>query len=151
MQPSNRWLDPLLDMLGSVKRRQMLYQTLLMDSWYATNEIFKYLLSEHKLFYCPSKANRKIDDTQGQQPYKQVQETCWSATDVKEGNTIKLYKMPLATYFKLFPVLLTPTRTDDIITNDLNQCHSEAADQESSIRWTIERGSPSSFTEKPNN
>jgi hypothetical protein len=132
-------LDHLQDMLKSAKNRQIPFQTLLMDSWYATNEIFKYLIGEHKHFYCPIKANRKIDDTQGQQPYKQVQEAYWLATDVREGKTIKLYKMPLATYFKLFRLLVTPTRTDYSITNDLNQCDSEAAQQESSSRWTIEQ------------
>jgi hypothetical protein len=132
-------LDHLQDMLESAKNRQIPFQTLLMDTWYATNEIFKYLLTEHKLFYCPIKANRKIDHTQGQQSYKQVQEAYWSDTDVKEGKTIKLYKMPLATYFKLFRVLVTPTRTDYIITNDITQCDTQAAEQESSIRWTIEQ------------
>lgn len=88
----------------------MAFQTLLMHSCGsppgdATNEIFKYLLTEHKFVYCPIKANRKIEHTQGQQPYKQVQEAYWSATHVKEGKTSKLYKMPLAPYFKLLPVL----------------------------------------------
>lgn len=132
-------LDHVEDMLKSTKNRQIPFQTLLMDSWYATNEIFKYLLTEHKFFYCPIKANRKIDDSQAQQPYKQVQEAYWSDIDVKEGKTIKLYKMPLATYFKLFRVLVTPTRTDYIITNDINQCDTQAAEQESSIRWIIEQ------------
>lgn len=47
--------------------------------------------------------------------------------------------MPLDTYFKLFPVLLTPTRTDYFITNDLTQHDTEAADKESSIGWMVEQ------------
>jgi hypothetical protein len=132
-------LDHVQDMLDSLQTRAIGYQTLLMDSWYATAELFKYLIGKQKLFYCPIKANRKIDDTRGQEPYKQIQEAFWSSQDVAEGKTIKVYKMPLNTYFKLFRVLVSPTRTDYIITNDLTQCDTEAADQESSIRWTIEQ------------
>ena len=110
-----------------------------MDAWYATTDIFKYLIGEVKTFYCPIKANRKIDDTEGKEPYKQVQEAFWSDTDVVQGKTIKLYKMPLNTYFKLFRVLVSTTRTDYIITNDLAQQHTDAAEKESSFRWKVEQ------------
>lgn len=132
-------LDHVKDMLERVKGRGIPYQTVLMDSWYATTEMFKYLLGEQKTFYCPIKANRKIDDTKGKEPYKQVQEAFWSETDVVQGKTIKLHKMPLDTYFQLFRVLVSPTRTDYIITNDRAQKDSDAAEKESSIRWKIEQ------------
>jgi len=132
-------LDHVLDMLKLTSTRAIPYQTVLMDSWYATTDIFKYLIGEKKTFFCPIKANRKIDDTKGAAPYKQVQETFWSATDVAQGKTVKLFKMPLDTYFKLFRVLVSTTRTDYIITNDLAQYDQEAAEKESSIRWKIEQ------------
>lgn len=132
-------LDHVADMLHSVKGRNIPYQTVLMDSWYATTDLFKYLIGEQKTFYCPIKSNRKIDDTKGQEPYKQVQEAFWSATDVRQGKTIKLFKMPLDTYFKLFRVLVSTTRTDYIITNDMAQNDTGAADKQSSIRWKIEQ------------
>ena len=131
-------LDHVQDMLHSVRARGIPYRTVLMDSWYATADLFKYLIGEEKTFYCPIKANRKIDDTKGKEPYKQVQEAFWSHTDVAAGKTIKLYKMPLDTYFKLFRVLVSTTRTDYIITNDMAQNDTDAAERESSIRWKIE-------------
>jgi hypothetical protein len=122
-------LDHVADMLKSLTNRGIIYQTLLMDSWYATVELFNYLIGEQKTFYCPIKSNRKIDDSQGKQPYKPVQDAFWSEQEVREGKTVKLFKMPLDTYFKLFRVLVSPTRTDylvedlqrirSIITNDL--------------------------------
>ena len=128
-------IDHVLDMLASLKKRSIPYHTILMDSWYAAAEVFKYLIDEQKLFYCPIKANRKIDDTQGQQ----VQEAFWTQHHVVEGKTIKLHKMPMDTYFKLFRVLVTPTRTDYIITNDLTQQNTDAAEKESNIRWMVEQ------------
>jgi hypothetical protein len=132
-------IDHVLDMLASLNIRLITYQTVLMDAWYATETIFKYLIGQQKLFYCPIKSNRKLDDSQGSQPYKQVQEAFWTSTDIVAGKTIKLQKMPMDTYFKLFRVLVTPTRTDYIITNDLTQQNTDAAEQESNIRWKIEQ------------
>lgn len=132
-------IDHVLDMLASLNTRSIPYHTVLMDSWYAAATVFKYLLKEQKLFYCPIKANRKIDDTTGEQPYKQVQEAFWTTQDVKQGKTIKLHKMAMDTYFKLFRVLVTPTRTDYIITNDISQQDTDAAEKESNIRWMVEQ------------
>lgn len=132
-------LDHVDDMLAGVSNRGIAYQTVLMDSWYATTDLFKYLMGERKTFYCPIKSNRKVDDTKGQAPYKQVQEAFWSDTDVRQGKTIKLFKMPLDTYFKLFRVLVSTTRTDYVITNDMAQDDTEAAEKQSSIRWKIEQ------------
>lgn len=132
-------LDHVLDMLQVMSSREIPFQTVLMDSWYATADIFKYLIGEKKTFYCPIKSNRKVDDTKGKEPYKQVQEAFWTEADVVHGKTIKLFKMPLDTYFKLFRVLVSTTRTDYIITNDMAQDDTEAAEKESSIRWKIEQ------------
>jgi hypothetical protein len=132
-------LDHVQDMLTCVKGRSISYQTVLMDSWYATVPLFKYLIGEEKTFYCPLKANRKIDDTREQEPYKQVQEAFWSDQDVARGKTVKLHKMPADTYFKLFRVLVSPTRTDYVITNDMAQDDTDAAEKESSIRWKVEQ------------
>lgn len=132
-------LDHVLDMLKVVAIRGIAFQTVLMDSWYATADIFKYLIGERKTFYCPIKSNRKVDGTKGEEPYKQVQEAFWSDTDVVQGKTVKLFKMPLDTYFKLFRVLVSTTRTDYTVTNDMAQNDTEAAGKESSIRWKIEQ------------
>lgn len=66
-------LDHVLEMLQLIKSRGIAFQTVLTDSWYATSDVLKYLLGEKKTFYCPIKANRKIDDSKGKEPYKQVQ------------------------------------------------------------------------------
>lgn len=82
---------------------------------------------------------RKVDDTGGQQPYQPVSYLSWWAQDVKEGKRIKVHKMPQDTYFKLFRVLVSPHRTDYIVTNDLTQQDTEAAEEKSGIRWRVEQ------------
>lgn len=123
-------LTHVMDMLKSLKNRQISYHYLLMDSWYATTDIFKYAIAESKVFYCPIKSNRKIDDSMGKEPYKRVEDTLFDAQEVLHGKTIKVFKMPMSTYFKLFRVLVSTTRTDYIITNDLAQDSTDAADKE---------------------
>lgn len=132
-------LDHVADMLESLNRRSISYLYLLMDSWYATTELLKYAIKEHKIFYCPIKSNRKIDDSGGKDPYKQAFDTPFTNEEVKSGKLVKVFKMPMDCYFKLFRVLVSTTRTDYIITNDLTQNSTEAAETESSIRWKIEQ------------
>jgi hypothetical protein len=65
-------------MLKSLKARQISYLYLLMDTWYATIEMFKYAIKEQKTFYCPLKSNRKIDDSGGKEAYKSAFDTAFT-------------------------------------------------------------------------
>jgi hypothetical protein len=132
-------LDHVADMLESLKTRQITYLYLLMDSWYANTEMFKYAIKEEKIFYCPLKSNRKIDDSGGKEAYKSAFDTAFNEEEVKTGKLVKVFKMPMDTYFKLFRVSVSTTRTDYIITNDLAQNSTEAAQIESSLRWIVEQ------------
>lgn len=132
-------LEHVLEMLSLLDTPGVLYQNVLMDSWYASVVILKYLIKRHKTFYCPLKSNRKIDDSGGKEAYKQIQECFWTEEDIEKGKVIKVHKMPQDTYFKLFRVLVSTTRTDYIATNDITQADTTAAEEKSSIRWQIER------------
>lgn len=132
-------LDHVLDMLQSLKHRDVLYQTVLMDSWYATVDIMKYLLKEEKTFYCPIKSNRKVDDSSGKEPYKPVNELHWSEQERKLGKLVKLHKSPLDVKVKLFRVEVSTHRTDYIVTNDAQQDSLEAVKEISRLRWCIEQ------------
>ena len=82
-------------MLISAIHRGLLFGYVLMDSWYATADLMKLLISKHKVFYCPLKANRKVDDSNGQHPYQPVSSLSWSPTELAQGKLIKLHKFPL--------------------------------------------------------
>lgn len=132
-------LDHVVEMLISAIHRGLLFGYVLMDSWYATAEIMKLLISKHKVFYCPLKANRKVDDSNAQQPYRAVSQLNWSPTELVQGKFVKLHKFPLDIKVKLFRVAVSTDRTDWLITNDLTQDSTVAAQQESSNRWKIEQ------------
>jgi hypothetical protein len=132
-------IDHVLEMLKQLSSRHISYQTVLMDSWYAVTEVFKWLISEQKTFYCPIKSNRKVDDSGGKQAYQPVSYLSWSSQEVQQGKLVKVHKMPLDTLFKLFRVLVSTHRTDYIITNDLTQQDTAAAEAKSGIRWTVEQ------------
>ncbi|MBO3273134.1 hypothetical protein J4D97_20960 [Hymenobacter defluvii] len=110
-----------------------------MDRWYATTALFKWLIEEKKLFYCHLKSNRLVDDSGGQQPYQPLALLAWSAQQVAQGKLLKVKKMPQDVKLNCFRVLVSPHRTDYLVTNELAQNDTQAAEQESNVRWLIEQ------------
>lgn len=127
------------DMLQSLKQRGIVFRYLLMDSWYATSQMMKWAMAENKVFYCPLKTNRKVDDSGGQKKYVRIDQLQWNDTEKAKGKTIKVHKMPMDTYFKLFRVVLSTERTDYVVTNDITQHSTHGAEEKGGIRWTVEQ------------
>jgi Transposase DDE domain len=132
-------IDHVMDMLKSLKYREIKFSTVLMDSWYATTGIMMYLISEKRVFYCPIKSNRKVDDSKGQSPYAQVRDISWTKEERKQGKTVKLHKFPMDNYLKLFRVDVSTDKTEYIVTNDMTQDNADDALWESAVRWNVER------------
>ncbi len=65
-----------------------------MDSWYATQKLMAQVEQLEKLYYCPLKSNRRIDDSGGTAPYVRVDELAWSAQDLQQGKQIKIRGFP---------------------------------------------------------
>jgi DDE superfamily endonuclease len=132
-------LDHVAEMLAQLAPRGIPYRTVLMDSWYATTALFKWLLAAGKTFYCPLKSNRLVDDSGGQQPDQPIGCLNWSNEDVQWGKTLKVRGMPKDCKRKLFRVLVSTHRTDYLVTNEAEPRETAAAEHESSVRWTIEQ------------
>ena len=60
--------DSILD------KNHIKFKYVLMDTWYATKDIMLYIDNLQKIYYCPLKSNRKVDDSKGVNPYKAVNE-----------------------------------------------------------------------------
>ena len=131
-------LDHVAEMLAQLAPRGISYRTVLMDNWYATTKLFKWLLAAGKTFYCPLKSNRLVDDSGGQQSYQPAACLCWSAAEVEAGKILKVKGMPKDCKRKLFRVLVSTHRTDYLVTNEVEPLNTAAAEHESSVRWTIE-------------
>ncbi len=95
-------LDHVNEMLDSVERRGLRFGTVLMDAWYATVQLMTRLHRAGKLFYCPIKKNRLVDETRGQEPYRAVERLAWTADEEQTGKLVKVKGLAQATYLKLF-------------------------------------------------
>ena len=87
-------LDHVEEMLQMAQHRELLFSTVLMDSWYATKERMLLIHQMGKLFYCPIKSNRQVDDSGGEKPYQRVDTLEWSEDEWNHGKLIKIKGFP---------------------------------------------------------
>ena len=70
-------LDHVAAMLnGVVYSKQLPFTTVLMDSWYATQKLMAQIDQLDKLYYCPLKTKRRVDDSGGTAPYRVSMNWC---------------------------------------------------------------------------
>lgn len=53
-----------------VYHKQLPFEAVLMDSWYAAKGLMRHIEKQGKLYYCPLKANRLVDDSSGTGPHQ---------------------------------------------------------------------------------
>jgi hypothetical protein len=133
-------LEHVRDMLANaVYHKQLRFRGVLMDTWYATKDLMLYVDQLHKVFYCPLKDNRQVDDSADQQPYQRVDSLHWTADDLVHGKVIKVKGFPKDYKVKLFRVVLSTQRTDYVVTNDWAQDDTADTQQVCGWRWKIEQ------------
>ncbi len=133
-------LDHVHDMLANcVYQKQLFFRFVLMDSWYATKEIMLFIEALKKIYYCPLKDNRQVDDSGGAEPYRRVDGLQMSDTEKGHGKIVKLKGFPKEHKVKLFRVVLSTQRTDYIVTNDFAQNNTQAVQKVCGLRWKIEQ------------
>ncbi len=133
-------LDHVADRLThTVYQKQLAFRAVLMDTWYATIALMRLIDGLQKLYYCPIKDNRHVDDTGAQQPYQRADSLNWTAQERDCGKTIKLKGLPGDTKVKLFWVVLSSQRTDYVVTNDMAQASTPAVHAVCGWRWKIEQ------------
>lgn len=131
-------LDHVTDMFNSALERGLLFGTVLMDSWYATKSLML-LFEEHgKRYYCPVKADRQVDDSGAQQPYRRADSLVWSEEELQQGKRIKIKGFPKEHKVQLFRVAVSSHRTEYIVTNDRTQDSAQGARKVCAVRWKIE-------------
>jgi hypothetical protein len=133
-------LDHVREMLvGLVAGKGLAFNRVLMDSWYATKELMLFIETLGKLYYCPLKSNRLVDDSGGALKYRHVDSLAWSQAELAQGKIIKIRGFPKAHKVKLFRVEVSNNRTDWVVTNDLAQDSTNATQEVCGIRWKIEQ------------
>lgn len=132
-------LDHVAEMLRhSVLHKRLAFETVLMDSWYASMPLWKLIEQLGKRYYCPIKANRQVSLGPGQ-GYQRVDQLVWDEQQAAQGRLIHIKKMPKGHQVRLFRLVLSAERTDYVITNEVAQTRVQAAQEASSLRWKVEQ------------
>jgi hypothetical protein len=133
-------LDHVEDMLTqTVQHKQLPFHAVLMDTWYATRDLMLFIDALHKIYYCPLKDNRQVDDSGGEAPYRRVDELAWTNHEWAHGKLIKIKGFPKDYKVKLFRVAVATHRTDWVVTNDLARDADTAVQEVCGMRWKIEQ------------
>lgn len=115
------------------------FTTVLMDSWYAVRWLMLHFARHGKLYYCPIKDNRQVDEGDGTKPaYQRVDQLRWSPESQLQGQDIHLKDFPKGHRLHLFRLVLSTKRTDYVVTNDVTQTTTHGTQKVCGVRWRIE-------------
>jgi hypothetical protein len=132
-------LNHVADMLkGLVNSKQLSFARVLMDSWYACQKLMFLIEDLGKIYYCPLKNNRLVDDTGGIEKYKSLEKMEWKESEIEQGKLIKIKGFPHEKKVKLFLVTVSANRTEYVATNDLNQNSITGVKRVCKYRWKID-------------
>ncbi len=132
-------LDHVRDMLtNALYEKGLLFRGVLMDTWYAERKLMLYIERLGKVYYCPIKDNRQVDDS-GERGYQRMDSLKWSETEVQHGKTLHIKDFPKGHQVKVFRLVLSPKRTDYIATNDMAQDSTQDTQEVCGLRWKVEQ------------
>ena len=133
-------LDHVQEMLlNCVYQKSLAFWAVLMDSWYATKENMLQIEKFDKIYYCPLKDNRQVDDSGGSQPYRRVDSLEWTQAEQQHGKVIKIKGFPGNHKVKVFRVVLSTQRTDYVVTNDMAQDNVKVVQDVCGFRGKVEQ------------
>lgn len=133
-------LDHVREMLvNAVSDKGLWFGTVLMDTWYAERKLMMLIERLGKLYYCPLKSNRRVDESDGVLPHQRIDALEWSELDEQQGKLIHIKDFPKGHRVKLFRLVLSTERTDFVATNDLSQDSAHDTQDVCDQRWKIEQ------------
>ena len=127
-------IDHLREMLNQVQYQKrlpfyaLLIYAVLMETWYASRKVMRHKVMRHierleKIYYCPIKKNRLVEETGGAEPHESLEDLSWSASEEAHGKSIHIKNFPAGHRpaghrVKLFRLVVSSDRTDYVVTND---------------------------------
>src|SRR5215212_6930747 len=106
-------LDHVREMLNNAYADKGLpFRGVLMDSWYAERKLMLHIERLHKVYYCPLKDNRQVDEGDGERPYQRADSLTWTDDEQQHGKTLHIKDFPKGHQVKLFRLVLSTKRTD---------------------------------------
>lgn len=102
-------LDHVREMFDhTCEHKQVPFRTVLMDSWYATRPLMLHIERADKLFYCPLKANRQVNEgADNMINYQRADALSWSDEEQLHGKSVHVKDFPKGHRLQLFRLVLT--------------------------------------------
>jgi hypothetical protein len=133
-------LDHVREMLdNALCDKQLPFRGVLMDTGYAERKLMLHSEDLNKVYYCPLKANRLVDDSDQQPPYQRIDALAWTPDEQQQGKPLHIKDFPKGHRVKLFRLVLSTERTDYMATNDLAQDSTHDTQEGCGLRWKIEQ------------
>ena len=133
-------IDHVRDMLVRlVASKGVAFTRVLVDTWYATKELMLFIELLQKIYYCPLKDNRQVDDSGGTEKFRRADALMWNESELAKGKLVKIKGFPKDHKVKLFRVAVATNRTDFVATNDLSQNSTKVTQDACALRWKIEQ------------
>ena len=133
-------LDHVREMLdNALSDKALPFRGVLMDSWYAERKLMLHIEQLRKVYYCPLKDNRQVDDSDEARGYQRVDSLVWTADEAQHGKLLHVKEFPKGHRLNLFRLVLSTKRTDYIVTNDMAQASTQATQDVCALRWKIEQ------------
>jgi hypothetical protein len=133
-------LDHVREMLdNALTDKGLPFRGVLMDSWYAERKLMLHIERLKKVYYCPLKDNRQVDDSDAERGYQRVDSLNWTDEEVQHGKTLHIKDFPKGHLVKLFRLVLSTKRTDYVATNDMAQDSTQDTQEVCGLRWKIEQ------------
>jgi len=120
--------------------KQLEFRAVLMDTWYATRQFMLHIERQGKIYYCPVQANRQVDEGDGTLVnYQSVDALEWTEEEKSRVKNVHVKDFPRGHRLQLFRLVVSPDRTDYVVTNDLTQNSTDDTREVCAIRWKIEQ------------
>jgi hypothetical protein len=133
-------LDHVKERLDNALTEKCLsFRGVLMDSWYAERKLMLHIERLKKVYYCPLKDNRQVDDSDEERGYQRVDSLTWTEHESQHGKTLHIKDFPKGHRVKLLKLVLSSKRTDYIATNDFAQESTQDTRDVCALRWKIEQ------------
>jgi len=115
------------------------FRGVLMDSWYAERKLMLHIERSKKVYYCPLKDNRQVDESKGERGYQRVDSLAWTDNEAQHGKLLHIKDFPKGHQVKVFRLVLSTKRTDYVATNDMAQDSTQDTQEVCGLRWKIEQ------------
>jgi len=136
-------LDHVREMFDhTLEHKGLEFRAVLMDSWHATRQLMLHIERCGKLYYCPLKDNRQVDEGDGtaaKYHYQRVASLSWNEPEAHAGKIVHVKEFPAKHQVKLFRLVLSTERTDYVVTNDMTQSSTHDTREVCAVRWKIEQ------------